>query len=99
MPISTSSSGDGRDGRYNKYQQNERYDVETLDFPGVTTDQAKTYLKRLGGGADDTGRLLEGIGWEAHITPIDGGVSITFEAHEEILDDLIRRFEEWTMKG
>lgn len=76
----------------------DRYDVETLNFPGVTVDQAKIYLTRLGGSVDETGRLLEGVGWKAHIAPMDGGVSVTFEAHDELLDDLIRRFEEWTRK-
>ena len=76
----------------------ESYETETLEFPGVTIDQAKTYLKRLGGGVDETGRSLDGIGWKAHIAPMDGGVSVTFEAHDELLDDLIRRFEEWTRK-
>ena len=76
----------------------ELYETETLEFPGVTIDQAKTYLKRLGGGVDETGRSLNGIGWKAHIAPMDGGVSVTFEAHDELLDDLIRRFEEATRK-
>jgi len=77
---------------------NEQYETETLEFPGVTLDQAKTYLKRLGGGADETGCSLEGIGWKARIAPIDGGVAVTFKAHDELLDDLIRRFEEATRK-
>ncbi len=89
MPLSPASFGNNND---------ELYETETLEFPGVTANQAKTYLKRLGGGADETGRLLEGIGWKAHIAPMDGGVSVTFEAHDELLDDLIRRFEEWTWK-
>lgn len=77
---------------------NEQYETETLEFPGVTLDQAKTYLTRLGGAADEKGHSLEGVGWKARLQPMDGGVSVTFEAHDELLDDLIRRFEEWTKK-
>jgi hypothetical protein len=40
-------------------------------------------------------KQVEGIGWKAEIEAIEGGVQIIFEAHDELLDDLIRRFEEW----
>lgn len=95
MPISTSNFGDDRDTRYNEYDSDEQYESETLGFPGITAPQAETWLKRLGGGVEEKGRMLEGIGWKAEIAPIDGGVSVTFRAHDELLDDLIRRFEEW----
>lgn len=95
MPISTSSFGDERDGRYNEYESDELYDQETLDYPDLSPAQAETYLKRLGGGVDEKHAQVEGIGWKAEISPVDGGVSVTFNAHEELLDDLIRRFEDW----
>ncbi|MBV7330696.1 hypothetical protein KFU94_21110 [Chloroflexi bacterium TSY] len=41
----------------------------------------------------ETHSLVEGIGWQAHIELIENGVSIDFTAHDELLDDLIRRFE------
>ncbi len=31
--------------------------------------------------------------------PCDGGVTINFKAHDELLDDLIRRFEEWVERA
>ena len=95
MPISTSSFGDSRDSRYDEYESEAQYEVETLEFPGVTPARAETWLKRLGGGVEEKERLLEGIGWKAEIARTDGGVSVTFHAHDELLDDLIRRFEEW----
>ena len=95
MPISTSSFGDERDSRYSEYASQDEYDLETIAFPGVTPQQAETFLKRLGGGVDEKHRRLEGIGWNADITAVDSGVEITFRAHDELLDDLIRRFEEW----
>ena len=99
MPISTSSFGDDRDERYSEYESDEMYDQETLEYPGVTPAQAETYLKRLGGGVDEKHARVEGIGWHAEIAAFDGGVSITFNAHDELLDDLIRRFEEWIDKA
>lgn len=98
MPISTSSFGDDRDGRYNEYQTEEEYEEETMDFPGVTPEQAEGYLKRLGGGVEEK-LIVEGIGWKATIDPTDEGVEVTFKAHDELLDDLIRRFEEWVDRG
>ena len=99
MPISTSSFGDERDQTYQEYQSQEQYDEESLDFPGLTPSQAETYLKRLGGGVEEKHRQVEGIGWKALISATDGGVNVTFNAHGELLDDLIRRFEEWVERG
>lgn len=99
MPISTSSFGDERDNRYGEYDSDELYDEESLAFPGLTADQALIYLKRLGGGVDENPDRVEGIGWFADIEPIDGGVTVNFKAHDELLDDLIRRFEEWVERA
>ncbi len=99
MPISTASFGDERDGRYDEYQGEEGYEAETMEFPGVTPTQAEGYLKRLGGGVDEKLKTVEGIGWKATIEAIDDGVAVTFKAHDELLDDLIRRFEEWVDRG
>ena len=100
MPISTSSFGDDRDSRYNDYQKNDQYDSETLEVPGISAEEAETFLKRLGGGVEEKLKRVEGIGWSAEVAPADnGGVSVTFNAHDELLDDLIRRFEEWVERG
>ncbi|MFZ4848799.1 MAG: hypothetical protein ACOYL7_06710 [Caldilinea sp.] len=99
MPISTSSFGDERDHRYNEYQSAEGYAQETLLFPGLTLAQAETYLKRLGGGVEEKLRRVEGIGWTATIDSASAGVAVTFAAHDELLDDLIRRFEEWVERN
>lgn len=99
MPISTSSFGDQRDDRYNEYQSGDQYDAETLAFEGVSAEQAETWLKRLGGGVEEKLRVVEGIGWRAEIAEREGGVDVTFRAHDELLDDLVRRFEEWAERG
>jgi hypothetical protein len=99
MPISTSSFGDERDGRYGEYEQADNYTREVMEFPGVTEVQAETYLKRLGGGVEEKLKQVEGIGWKAFIEATPDGVQITFAAHDELLDDLIRRFEEWVDRG
>ncbi|MCB0109720.1 MAG: hypothetical protein KDE53_27550 [Caldilineaceae bacterium] len=99
MPISTSSFGDDRDSRYSEYQSEDDYEAETMEFPEVTADDAEAYLKRLGGGVEEKHKRVEGIGWKALIDEIDGGVAVTFQAHDELLDDLIRRFEEWVDRG
>lgn len=99
MPISTSSFGDERDQRYSEYESADAYTRETMEFPGVSVEQAETYLKRLGGGVEEKGKRIEGIGWQAEINPGGDGVTVTFAAHDELLDDLIRRFEEWVEKG
>lgn len=99
MPISTSSFGDERDQKYGEYAREDDYDVEEMDFPGLTPAQAETYLKRLGGGVEEKNAAVEGIGWKASIAQTADGVRVTFRAHDELLDDLIRRFEEWVERG
>ena len=99
MPISTSSFGDERDSVYGAYQRKDDYSQETLAFPGLTPDQAETYLKRLGGGVDEKLRRVEGIGWVATIEATPDGVVVVFDAHDELLDDLVRRFHGWVEKG
>ena len=99
MPISTSSFGDERDNKYGEYAQTEGYEAEAIDYPELTLVQAETYLKRLGGGVEEKLRRLEGIGWQADIIATDSGVQVTFHAHDELMDDLVRRFEEWVERG
>jgi hypothetical protein len=99
MPISTSSFGDERDNVYGQYDQAEMYVQETLEFPGLSPAQAETLLKRLGGGVAEKHVLLEGIGWKATILPTGDGVAVQFDAHDELLDDLIRRFEEMAARA
>lgn len=94
MPISTSTFGDERDKKYDEYQQADLYDEETMDFPGLTPAVAESLLKKLGGGVVEKNRQLEGIGWTATISPTGNGVSVQFHAHDELLEDLLRRFEE-----
>jgi len=94
MPISTSSFGDDRDGRYTEYESSDLYESESMDFAGLTVQSAETMLKRLGGGVSEKNHIVEGIGWKATIDAIAGGVTVRFDAHDELLDDLIRRFEE-----
>ncbi len=99
MPISTSSFGDERDNVYSAYERKDDYSEETLDFPGLTPEQAETFLKRLGGGVEEKLHRVEGIGWVAIIEPTGGGVQVIFDAHDELLDDLVRRFQGWVEKG
>jgi hypothetical protein len=94
MPISTSSFGDDRDNRYGEYERADNFEQETMEFPGLTPEQAEATLKRLGGGVAEKLQKVEGIGWQAVIIPSDAGVEIEFSAHGELLDDLLRRFEE-----
>jgi hypothetical protein len=94
MPISTSTFGDERDQQYDAYARADLYDQETMVFPGLTPALAETLLKRLGGGVAEKNKVVEGLGWKATIAPQDNGVEITFDAHEELLEDLLRRFEE-----
>jgi hypothetical protein len=94
MPISTSSFGDERDSRYGEYGKSEGFEHETMEFPGLTPEQAETALKRLGGGVAEKLKMVEGIGWQAEITSTDDGVAVEFSAHDELLDDLVRRFEQ-----
>ncbi|HXF64457.1 MAG TPA: hypothetical protein VNK95_22695 [Caldilineaceae bacterium] len=99
MPISTSSFGDERDKRYEEYQQAEQYEQETLDFPGLSAETAEGLLKRLGGGVAEKHHIIEGVGWKATIEPADQGVAVCFAAHDELLDDLVRRFEEMAARA
>lgn len=99
MPISTSSFGDERDKKYEEYQDAAGYEAERLEFDGLSPELAETFLKRLGGGVAEKLRLVEGIGWKAEIEPLEAGVAVTFRAHDELLDDLLRRFEEWVERG
>lgn len=94
MPISTSSFGDERDDKYTEYQRADLYEQETMEFQGLDAAVAEALLKKLGGGVVEKNRQVEGIGWMATITPIDGGAAIAFNAHDELLEDLLRRFEE-----
>lgn len=94
MPISTSSFDDGRDSRYQEYGDQATYEQETIEYPDLSVQSVKTLLQRLGGGVAESGESIEGIGWKASITGLDSGVQITFDAHDELLDDLIRRFED-----
>ena len=94
MPISTSSFGDERDKRYDEYETSELYETEQMEFLGISPEVAEGLLKRLGGGVSEKNRVVEGIGWKVTIEPFDGGVNLRFDAHDELLDDLIRRFEE-----
>ena len=94
MPISTSSFGDDRDSRYSEYESSTQNEVESMDFDGLTPESAETLLKRLGGGVAEKHHIVEGIGWKAIIETNDSGVTVHFDAHDELLDDLIRRFEE-----
>jgi hypothetical protein len=94
MPISTSTFGDERDSRYGEYTNVDLYEHETLAFPDLTPAAAETFLKRLGGGVAEKHSLVEGIGWKATISETADGVEVQFDAHDELLDDLIRRFEE-----
>ncbi len=99
MPISTSNFGDDRDNKYGEYEHADEYEIEAIDYPALTLVKAETYLKRLGGGVDEKLRRVEGIGWQAEIAESDAGVLVTFKAHDELLDDLVRRFEEWVERG
>lgn len=94
MPISTSSFDDERDSVYSEYENEEMYERESLSFPGLSVDVAERLLKRLGGGVAEKHKRVEGVGWQATIAPVSDGVEVQFDAHDELLDDLIRRFEE-----
>jgi hypothetical protein len=98
MPISTSSFGDERDKKYAEYQSADLYDQETMEFPGLDAPTAEALLKKLGGGVVEKYRQLEGIGWTATINPLASGVAVEFKAHDELLEDLLRRFEEMVDK-
>jgi hypothetical protein len=99
MPISTSSFGDERDSRYSEYESSELNEVESMDFDGISPESAENMFKRLGGGVVEKNHILEGIGWKATIEPTESGVTVHFDAHDELLDDLIRRFEEMAARA
>ena len=99
MPISTSSFGDDRDQRYSEYESSDLNEIESMDFDGLTVESAENMLKRLGGGVAEKHHVVEGIGWKATIEPNDNGVTVHFDAHDELLDDLIRRFEEMAARA
>ena len=99
MPISTSSFGDERDSRYTEYESSDQNETESMSFAGLTAPNAETLLKRLGGGVSEKNRIVEGIGWKATIEVEATGVTIHFDAHDELLDDLIRRFEEMAARA
>jgi hypothetical protein len=99
MPISTSSFGDERDSRYTEYESSDQFEHESMSFEGLTPQDAETLLKRLGGGVAEKNHVVEGIGWKATIEAETSGVTIQFDAHDELLDDLIRRFEEMAARA
>lgn len=99
MPISTSSFEDDRDDQYSEYEQDDLFEQEVMEFAGISDEMAEGMLKRLGGGVAEKLKTVEGIGWRADIQSIAGGVEISFNAHDELLDDLIRRFEEMAHKA
>ena len=89
------SSTDEQTGRdVTDHGQRESFDQQSVSFPGMSPETAEALLKRLGGGVAEKHRVVEGVGFRARITPQDDGVSVEFDAHEELLDDLIRRFED-----
>ena len=94
MPISAPSLGDEEDSRDPRFQDDEMYETECLEFPQLSPGQAEAVLKRLGAGVVEKLALVEGIGWQARIEPAGGGVTIRFRAHDELLDDLLRRCEQ-----
>lgn len=98
MPISTASFGDERDKKYSEYERTDQYDQEIMEFPGLSADKAESLLKKLGGGVVEKHQLIEGIGWKATITEMADGVRVEFNAHDELLEDLLRRFEEMVEK-
>ena len=99
MPISTSSFEDERDSQYTQYEDNGLYEQETMEFSGLSLAVAEDLLKKLGGGVAEKLKSLEGIGWKATLETIEGGVAVEFDAHDELLDDLIRRFEAMVEKA
>jgi hypothetical protein len=92
MPISAPSFGEG-DSKDPRFQSDEMYDVDMLHFPELTPAVAEKLLKQLGGGVAEKLELVEGIGWKAKIEETEDGSTIHFHAHDELLEDLMRRFE------
>jgi len=96
MPISTANMAEsGGSNPSEELSRQEMFDTETLDYPGLNLATARNLFNRLGGGASEDPEVMEGLGWHAHIRPTDFGVTIEFDAHDELLDDLIRRLEDW----
>lgn len=93
MPISAPSFGNN-DSRDPRFQSDEMYDVDDLHFAGLTPATAEKLLKQLGAGVAEKHELVEGIGWKARIEQTSDGVTIHFQAHDELIDDLLRRFED-----
>ncbi len=92
MPIST--TGDERDSRYSEYDQEEMFE-QRRRLPrhdaGPSGDTAQTARRRCGRkGQAPRGRRLARL----VITPTADGVSVEFDAHDELFDDLVRRFED-----
>ncbi|MCL4861594.1 MAG: hypothetical protein KJZ93_19405 [Caldilineaceae bacterium] len=94
MPISTSNFGDERDGKYSEYERADLYDQEVIEVAGLDAATVESLLKKLGGGVVEKHQQIEGLGWKATIRPLESGVAVTFDAHDELLEDLLRRFEE-----
>ena len=94
MPISAPSLGDEEDRRDPRFQDDDLYESESLAFSGLTPGQAEAVLKRLGAGVVEKLALVEGIGWQARIEQVQDGVEIHFRAHDELIDDLLRRCEQ-----
>ncbi len=95
MPISTPSFDPNNERDPQQAPgSGELFEQESLEIPGITPAQAELVLKRLGGAVVEKHQLLEAIGWKARIEATNGGVTVHFDAHDELLDDLLRRFEE-----
>jgi hypothetical protein len=92
MPISAPSYGDD-DQSDPRFRSEDLYETESLECPGLSAARAEKVLKKLGAGVVDKHELVEGIGWKARIEEVGDGVSVHFRAHDELLDDLLRRFE------
>ena len=82
------------EGNTPSFEEKDDFDRETISYTGVSPAQTELYLKRLGGGVAEKHRRVEGVGFQAAIVENNGGVDVIFYAHEELLDDLIRRFED-----
>jgi hypothetical protein len=99
MPISTSSFGDKRDKIYDEFTSADTYERQTMAFAGLSVELAESMFKKLGGGVAEKHRRVEGVGWQAEMRAVNDGTEIEFAAHDELLDDLIRRFEEMVDKA
>lgn len=93
MPISAPSLGGDEDDRDPRYQADDMYEVDQLEFSGLTPPTAELLLKQLGAGVTEKHQEVEGVGWKARIEETAEGVIVHFRAHDELIDDLLRRFE------